>query len=126
MPVIKKASPLNTKLVAIVERKDWTLYDVIIIPFKYPKIIPIIGAINKPIYGLKLIAIHAEVTLDTAKIAPVDKSKPPTIITSVSAHAIMAKGAFWFNIFSKFLGVRKASLERVNIIINIRIKIKTA
>ena len=47
-PVIKIAKPLNTKLVAIVDKKECTLNDVIIIPFKYPKIIPIIGAINKP------------------------------------------------------------------------------
>ena len=46
--MIKIAKPLNTKLVAIVDKKECTLNDVIIIPFKYPKIIPIIGAINKP------------------------------------------------------------------------------
>ena len=87
---------------------------------------PIIGANSNPTYGLKFIAMKAELTLATANIAPVDKSNPPTIITNVKAHAIIANGAFWFKILSKFLGVRNASLARDNTIINKIINISTA
>jgi hypothetical protein len=72
------------------------------------------------------IAIQAADTLATAKIDAVDKSKPPTIITIVKAHAIIARGAFWFNIFNKFLGVKNALLDKVKTIIKRTIKIRTA
>ena len=39
-----------------------------------------------------LTAIQAEVTAATPKIAPVERSKPPPTMTSVSALAISAKG----------------------------------
>ena len=71
-------------------------------------------------------AIQAAETLATAKIEAVERSKPPTIITNVNALAIIANGAFWFNILNIFLGVRNASDEIERIIIKNTIRIRTA
>ena len=69
----------------------------------------------------KQLDFYAETNIDA-----LERSNPPAIIHNVSAAAIIAKGAFWFKIFNKLRGDKKASLEKVNIIINNTIRINTA
>ena len=110
----------------MVAKNEWTFNEVIKTPFVYPNKIPIKGVTAKPKKGLMFTAIQAAETLATANIDAVERSNPPTIITSVKALAIIANGVFWFKIFNKFLGVKKASLAKERTIINNTIKIKTA
>ncbi len=68
---------------------------------------------------------HAADTEATANIAPVDRSNPPAMITSVPAIATMARGAFWVRMLSRLRLVRKASLDNVRTIISTTIRIST-
>ena len=84
------------------------------------------GAINSPAYGWTCRAIQADDTAPMAKIAPTERSKPPAMITSVMAAAMIASGEFWFRIFNRFRKVRKLSESALSVIISRTIRIRTA
>jgi hypothetical protein len=94
-PVIKTAIAPYTRLVARVARKECTLNTVTASPLKVPRAAPTMGALSNARVELPVdIAIHAVEQLTTAKIAAVDKSKAPEMITKVPAMAIIPSGAF--------------------------------
>ncbi len=80
---------------------------------------------TRPSTGSWCSPTHAADTEATAKIAPVDRSKPPAMITSVPAIATMASGAFWVRMLSRLRVVRKASLWIVRTIISTTMRIST-
>ncbi len=57
--------------------------------------------------GSTLTASHAALTAATPKMAPVERSKPPPMITSVRAQAMMKSGVDWLRMLSRLRGVRK-------------------
>jgi hypothetical protein len=71
-------------------------------------------------------AIHAEATEPTAKIAPTERSNPPAMMTSVIADAMIASGAFWLRMLSRFRPVRKLSDRTVSSTIRTPMTIRTA
>ena len=79
-------------------------------PLTSPSPSPTSGARASPSDGSWLSPIQAADTDATAKIAPVDRSNPPAMMTSVPAIATIASGAFWVRMLSRLRLVRKASL----------------
>ena len=118
--------PRNTRLEARVARNEWTRKATIMHPFRVPRTSPTMGPRTRPVSGSTLTASHAAVTAATPKIAPVERSKPPPMMTRVRALAMIASGAFWLRMFSRLRGVRNASLMRVRPIITARIMTSTA
>ncbi len=114
-PVISTASPAYTRLEASVARNEWIRSRVIATPFTRPSAAPASGAAIRPSTGLfRCSATQAATTFATLKIAPVDRSKPPQMTTSVPATAMIASGAFWLRMFSRFVSVRNDDVETLS------------
>ena len=94
-PVMRIASPPYTSDDAMVARKECTFSPVMTKPLTVPSASPTSGAIAKPRTGSMLTATHAAVTDATPNMAPVERSKPPAMMTSVPAMAMIANGVFW-------------------------------
>ena len=112
-PVIRMAMPRKTRLVASVARNECTCSPVMIRPLTTPSVRPTKGAAASPTIGSRLTASHAAETVATPKIAPVERSKPPLMMTRVSAAAISASGVDWLRMLRRLRGIRKASLIRL-------------
>ena len=124
-PVISTARPRYTRLVASVARNECTRSPVITSPLVRPSPSPTSGAVTSPSTGSWCSATHAAEVEATAKIAPVDRSKPPETITNVPAIATIASGAFWVRMLSRLRVVRNASLRIVSAIISTTMRINT-
>ena len=77
-------------------------------------------------YAVLILIVLLMIVLSLSSDAFLTPRNLLNILNQNAPLAIIASGAFWFKILSKFLGVRNASLARDNTIINKTININTA